>query len=61
MEQEQSSRCSLEGPCKMMLQSIEKEINVYYVRVLNSPKGQMVIVQNYGMQELYSGMNNQKV
>ena len=33
MEQEQSSRCSLEGPCKMMLQSIEKEINVYYVRV----------------------------
>lgn len=33
MEQEQSSRCSLEGPCKMMSQSIEKEINVYYVRV----------------------------
>lgn len=61
MEQEQSSRCSLEGLCKTMSQSIEKEISVYDIQVSDNPNGLIVMLKNYRVQGHYRCLNNKNV
>lgn len=61
MEQEQSSRCSLEGLCKTMSQSIEKEISVYDIQVSDNPNGLIVMLKNYRVQGHYNCLNNKNV